>query len=208
MATKPRRIGLTGGIACGKSTVAAHFQRLGVDIIDADVIARQLVAPGQEALAEIRAQFGEDYFLADGGLDRVKLRRLIFADAQARQQIEALLHPRIRAEMETQADQASGRYCILCVPLLIEAGFSVMVERILVVDCTLAQQHQRLAHRDRLSAAEIARVLHAQCARAERLHHADDVISNNSSPAAVQNAVVQLHKYYLMWASQGRRTKA
>jgi dephospho-CoA kinase len=208
MAQSPRRIGLTGGIACGKSTVAAQFQRLGVSVIDADDIARQVVEPGENAWHKIRARFGSEFFLADERIDRAKLRRYIFTVPSARLDLEAIVHPDIRAAMETQAHQASGKYCILCVPLLIEAHLTDMVERILVVECSPQQQRLRLAQRDNLTTEEIDRILKAQCTHGQRLRYADDVLNNTAAAEVVQNAVTQLHERYLIWAGQGRRTKA
>jgi dephospho-CoA kinase len=172
------RVALTGGIASGKSTVADMFADLGVAIIDTDIIAREVVAPGQPALQEISERFGDGVIDATGNLDRRELRRLIFADDQARADLEAILHPRIGAETRRQADAAGGAYQIIVVPLLVGSPLREFVDRVLVVDCSEELQIQRLLARDAESVEQARRILAAQSSRAERLAIADVVIEN------------------------------
>ncbi len=172
------RVALTGGIASGKSTVADMFAELGVAIIDTDIIAREIVAPGQPALQEISERFGDGVIDATGNLDRRELRQLIFADDQARADLEAILHPRIGAETRRQADAAGGAYQIIVVPLLVGSPLVEFVDRVLVVDCSEELQIQRLLARDAESVEQARRILAAQSSRAERLAIADVVIEN------------------------------
>ncbi len=194
-------IGLTGGIASGKSTVAAHFAALGVPVIDADVIARELVAPGQPALADIIAEFGNGILQSDGSLNRAALRRRVFSDPAQRQRLEALLHPRIRAEMSRRRQALRAPYCILVIPLLLESQQAADVDRVLVVDSSEADQRRRLKARDGLEEAEMQGILAAQLGREARLAHADDIISNDADIAHLQAQVDALHQIYLSHAS-------
>ncbi len=193
----PLRIGLTGGIASGKSLVAEQFAALGIPIIDTDEIARAVVAPGEAALAEIRAQFGDKVFDATGRLDRRALRRRVFANAADRQALERILHPRIRARTLAAIAAAEGPYLIVVVPLLVESGFERLVDRVLVVDCPEAIQLERLRHRDRESAEGARQILAAQASREARLAVADDVIDNSGPVADTQAQVAALHRRYL-----------
>jgi dephospho-CoA kinase len=191
------RIGLTGGIASGKTTVAALFAELGVPVIDTDTIAREVVAPGRPALAEIVETFGTGVLAIDGQLDRGALRRLIFTDTARRRQLEAILHPRIRAETLARADACRGPYHIIVVPLLLETGFALLVDRVLVVDCPEPIQRARLAERDHESAEQIERMIGSQIARDARLQAADDVIDNAGSLTDTRRQVEALHRRYL-----------
>ncbi|EDN69111.1 Dephospho-CoA kinase [Beggiatoa sp. PS] len=194
----PLKIGLTGGIASGKTTVSQLFAKLGIPIIDADVIAHQLVEPGQPALNNIRKIFGPEIIDHEGQLNRAKLRQKIFADTEKRQQLEAILHPRIKKIMQTTAAQTqSSSYCILSIPLLLETQQKELVDRILVVDCSPELQHQRLQQRDKLSNEEIERIVNAQASREARLAIADDVIYNNSNFDNLQKQVFTLHNRFL-----------
>lgn len=194
-------IGLTGGIGCGKSAVAEIFARLGATLIDTDLIARQLTALGQPALTAIREQFGADYFLSDGNLDRARLRRLVFSDAAARKQLESLLHPLIRDEVSQSLRIVQTPYVIVAVPLLLETGaYREMVQRILVVDCGEEQQVERVMARNRLSEEEVRAIMASQIGRAERLRQADDIIDNHGDPNGLQQQVEQLHRRYLQLA--------
>jgi len=194
----PLKIGLTGGIASGKTTVSQLFAKLGTPIIDADVIAHQLVEPGQPALNNIRKIFGPEIIDHEGQLNRAKLRQKIFADTEKRQQLEAILHPRIKKIMQTTAAQTqSSSYCILSIPLLLETQQKELVDRILVVDCLPELQHQRLQQRDKLSDEEIERIVNAQASREARLAIADDVIYNNSNFDNLQKQVFTLHNRFL-----------
>lgn len=191
------RIGLTGGIGCGKSTVADLFAARGVPVIDADVIAREMVAPGQPAQAAIIAAFGSEILNAEGALDRVRLRERVFADSKQRLQLEAILHPRIRAEMTTRIATLNAPYVMLVIPLLFEAAQTDMVDRVLVVDVSPDVQRERVAARDAFSQQQIEAVLTAQLDREHRIERADDVIDNSGDLAALEQQVDTLHRKYL-----------
>jgi len=191
------RIGLTGGIASGKSTVAREFAALGVPVIDADEIARAVVTPGSGALGEIVAAFGADFVTASGELDRRRLRAHVFADAAARERLEAILHPRIRKAMLAASDAAGGPYQVLVVPLLVESGFDREVDRVLVVDCSEETQRRRLLERDAEDPARVEQILAAQADRATRRARADDVIGNDGDPERLRAQVEVLHRLYL-----------
>jgi len=195
--SRPLRVGLTGGIASGKSTVADMFADLGVPIVDTDVIAREVVAVGQPALEEIRAAFGSEVLTAEGSLDRAAMRKLVFGDDPARARLEAILHPRIRQQTDAQADAAGGVYQLIVVPLLVESPMRKDVDRVLVVDCDEARQIERLMQRDAESEEQARRILAAQASREERLAIADDVIANDGSPAETLEQVQALHRRYL-----------
>jgi len=192
----PFRIGLTGGIASGKSAVADLFSKLGVPIIDTDVIAREVVQPGQPALDEIRSRFGEHMIDAAGNLDRAALREAIFSDDQARLDLEAILHPRIGAETRRQAEAAEGAYQVIVVPLLTSSPLIRFVDRVLVVDCDEATQLQRLLARDSESIDQARRILAAQASREDRLRIADDVIDNDRGLRDLRRAVTALDREY------------
>ena len=190
------RVGLTGGIASGKSIVADMFADLSLPIIDTDIIARQIVMPGEPALAAIRTSFVNDVFNDDGTLDRSALRKLVFADAGQRRQLEAIMHPRIQQETIDQATAAGGDYQLIVVPLLTESPLKDLVDRILVVDCDQDIQMQRLLLRDEESQEQAQRILAAQASREERLTIADDVIYNDASLDATRSQVDTLHDTY------------
>jgi len=191
------RIGLTGGIASGKSLVADCFADLGIPVIDTDEIARVVVEPGQPALAEIRAQFGASLLTPDGRLDRSAMRQLVFDDAAQRQRLEAILHPRIRHETLERAQRAGGPYQVLVVPLLVESGFDQLTDRVLVIDCPRELQEARLLDRDSEDPARIARILATQLSREDRLRAADDVIDNSGTVEATLAHTEALHEHYL-----------
>ena len=197
---KPYRVGLTGGIASGKSTVADMFRDLGVPIIDTDVIAREVVEPGQPALREIRDMFGDHVLRADGTLDRAAMRQLVFSDDDARRCLEAILHPRIGQATLAQAEAAGGAYQIIVVPLLTGSALREQMDRVLVVDCDVETQVQRLLDRDAESEAQARRILGAQASREDRLAIADDVIDNSGSLDDTHAAVLALHQRYLEYA--------
>ncbi|MCC5795040.1 MAG: dephospho-CoA kinase [Chromatiales bacterium] len=192
----PLRVGLTGGIASGKSTVAARFAALGIPVIDTDLIARELVKPGEPALAEIRRAFGEGVIAPNGTLDRAALRGRIFRDAAARKQLDQILHPKIRAATLAAAAAADGPWQLIVVPLLFEAGFDELVDRVLVVDCPEAVQQERLMARDGESVESAARILAAQLPRAERLARADDVLGNAGTPGELDASIASLDARY------------
>lgn len=196
------RIGLTGGIASGKSAAAAAFAALGVTVIDADHIARELVTPGSPILEDVLAAFGERYRQADGHLDRKALGSRVFADADARRRLEAITHPAIRTELMTRAQDAAGPYVIVMVPLLVETGMIDLVDRVLVVDVSTEVQKQRLAARDGFDAQRIDQILAAQANRQDRLAAADDVIDNNGDLAHLKEQVLARHEAYLALAAE------
>lgn len=200
---KTFRVGLTGGIASGKSTVADMFAELGVPVIDTDVIARQVVEPGQPALAEIRQQFGGDVIAADGTLDRAAMRRAIFADDDARQQLEAILHPIIRDEAMRQSRAAGGDYQLIVVPLLVESPMRHAMDRILVVDCGVDVQIERLLERDAETESQARKIVAAQASREARLAIADDVVRNDGSLDETGQQVDALHAHYLALSANG-----
>lgn len=190
-------VGLTGGIGSGKSMVADCFVGHGVPVIDTDVIARDLTAPGGAALAQIRADFGDAVMRADGTLDRAVLRRRVFADAAARRHLEAILHPRIRQAVEAALAGMSAPYAVVVIPLLVETGgYRDLLDRVLVVDCPEDVQIARVMARNGLARDEVEAILAAQAGRAERLAVADDVILNTASPEALHAEVAALHQRY------------
>ncbi len=194
------RIGLTGGIASGKSTVARRFAELRVPVVDADEAARAVVAAGTPGLAAVLARFGHGMLAADGTLERRRLRDLVFADAAARGDLEAILHPLIRAEMQRREELSVGPYLVLAIPLLIESrvrGERGDVDRILVVDADEAEQIARLVRRDGSSPEQARAILAAQASRAERTAQADDLLPNFGSEAELRLAVDRLHERYL-----------
>jgi dephospho-CoA kinase len=191
------RIGLTGGIASGKTTVAERFSELGVAVIDADAAARSVVTPDQPAFAEIVQRFGPAVVASGGGLDRRELRTRVFSDPQARGDLEAILHPRIRAEMERLAAAAAGPYLIMAIPLLVEKAGQTRVDRVLVVDVPEQVQIERLMARDACSADQARAILASQASRAERLARADDVLNNGGAIAELRRGVDGLHERYL-----------
>lgn len=196
-------VALTGGIGSGKSTVADRFARLGVPIIDADVLARELTAPGEPALEAIRAAFGPGVIQPDGGLDRAALRRTVFADATARRRLEAILHPRIRARMLAWLGEIHAPYAVLVIPLLFETGQTDLADRILLVDLPEDEQIRRVRARSGLAETEIRRILASQTSRAVRLAGTDDQIDNSGDLAALETQVERLHRFYLGLAEAG-----
>ena len=196
----PLRIGLTGGIASGKSTVAELFAKLGAAVIDTDIIAREVVMPGQPALDEIRDTFGETVISADGSLSRSEMRKIVFADKNARRRLEAILHPRIQEETYRQSDRAGGDYQLIVIPLLVNSSLKSFIDRVLVVDCDEDTQIRRLLIRDAESEDQARRILAAQASREQRLAIADDVVRNNDDLAATRSQVAALHEIYLSLA--------
>ena len=203
----PLRIGLTGGIASGKSLVADMFAARGVPVIDTDVIARDVVQPGEPALQEIEQQFGADILDSDGRLDRRRLRELVFADDGKRRALEAILHPRIRAEAVRQSASAGGDYQIIVVPLLVESPMRRFMDRILVVDCSEQTQLERLLERDAETEEQARRMLAAQASRNTRLGIADDVLDNDGTKEEAAAQVEHLHRRYLELAKKKNRTR-
>ena len=195
--SRPFRIGLTGGIASGKSTVADLFAEHDVPIVDTDVIARQLVKPGMPALVEIRSAFGDDVFDSAGELDRASMRKIVFSDASRRADLESILHPRIRDEAIAQSNAANGPYQIIVVPLLVGSPMRDFMDRVLVVDCDEDTQLNRLLARDAENEDQARRILASQASRRDRLAIADDVITNNGDIENTRQQVDALHEQYL-----------
>jgi dephospho-CoA kinase len=192
-------IGLTGGVAAGKTEVTRRFEALGITIADADMAARAVVAPGSDGLARIVAHFGSGILLADGQIDRAALRERIFSSAQERQALEAITHPAIRELLRQTCEQAASPYAIAAIPLLTEAGGRQQypwLDRILVVDAPVAVQHARLMQRDGTTAELADRMIAAQASREERLALADDVVVNDGHPDHLQAEVERLDRIY------------
>jgi len=192
------RIGLTGGIGSGKSTVANYFAALGVPIIDSDVLAREVVNPGTSALKEIVAHFGTTILTKENHLDRAKLRKLIFNHAAEQKWLENLLHPLILQKMAEQIQALSAPYCILVIPLLLEK--QIPADRILVVDTSNDLQIQRTSQRDKINIKQVRAILQTQLTRTERCAQADDIIHNEGDLAELKQQVRALHEKYLRLA--------
>jgi len=197
-------VGLTGGIASGKTTVANLFAERGAVVIDTDQIARDVVEPGRPALARITAAFGPGVLDASGRLDRRGLRQIVFADPSKRRLLEEILHPAIRAELAAQAAAADGPYQIHVVPLLVESSRREGFDRILVVDCSPERQLARLLERDAETVAQAESIIAAQADREQRLQAADDVIRNDGTPDDLSRRVDELHQLYRTLASRNR----
>jgi dephospho-CoA kinase len=197
----PFCVGLTGGIGSGKSAVSGMFEALGAAVVDTDEISRSLTAPGGAAISEIRERFGPESIAADGGLDRERMRLLVFRDAASRARLEGILHPLIRSRTRDAIAAARGPYVVVVVPLLLETGACMeFIQRVLVVDCDEEVQVRRVMARSRLAAGEARRIMAAQLPRAERVRRADDVIHNEGSMEALRSQVEQLHGRYLALA--------
>ncbi len=200
--SRPLRIGLTGGIASGKTAVADLFAARGVPVLDTDQIARDVVEPGTPGLAEVVTAFGPDVLAADGRLDRRALRERVFARPDDRRRLEAILHPLIRAELERRSAAAGGPYQVFVIPLLVEGAGQTRVDRVLVVDCPEDTQLARLMARDGGTEAAARAILAAQASRAERLAIADDVIANTGTLAQLEPQVTKLDTRFRVLASQ------
>ena len=204
---KPYTVGLTGGIGSGKSAVAELFAKLGVTVVDSDEIAHELTQPGGAAIGPIRRAFGASLIGADGALDRARMRKLAFGDAAAKKKLEAILHPLIREESARRCERADSAYAILVVPLLVEGGIDrSRFARVLVVDCTEAQQIERVIRRSGLPESEVRDILAAQATREQRLAFADDVIDNSGAPEALEHQVSRLDRQYLTLAAKSKTT--
>ncbi len=194
------KIGLTGGIGSGKSTVTRLFADLGVPIIDMDIIAREVVMPGQPALDEIKALFGSEICTPDNELDRKKLRDIVFSDAVKRKQLEDIVHPRIRDRVKDLQAELDAPYCIIVIPLLLETEGQDRIDRILVVDTSIEEQIQRTMQRDKVSEDQVRKIIASQVDRQTRLDKADDIINNSGATAQLQAQVSKLHQQYLVLA--------
>ena len=204
----PLRIGLTGGIASGKTTVANFFAALGVTIVDTDLLSREVVTPGSPLLRQITDRFGTAVQSADGSLNRQELRQRVFADPEQRKWLEALLHPAIRALTDERCEAATGPYVMVAIPLLVETGGATRFDRVLVVDCDPAVQLARLMARDGSTREEAQSMLAAQASREARLAVANDVIRNDGDLAHLRDQVEKLHRQYVMAAETGLRTQS
>lgn len=198
-------VAVTGGVASGKSEVTRRFERLGIAVADADVAARSAVAVGTPGLAEVVAAFGQDVLGPDGALDRAAMRERVFADPAARRTLEQIVHPRVRALLQTQCEYASGPYAVVAIPLLTEGGGRASypwIDRIVVVDAPLEAQRERVMQRDGSSVALADHMIAAQATRAARLAIADDVIVNTGMLEALDEHVVALDRRYRLLAGQ------
>lgn len=195
-------VGVTGGIGSGKTTVTNAFMEHGIDVVDADVIARDVVAPGSAALAQIREHFGADILLSDGSLNRAELRQRIFADNAQKEWLNQLLHPLIRQRIEAQLKAATSPYCILSAPLLLENNLNRLCDRVLVVDVSEDTQVQRTTRRDNTSEEQVRAIMDAQLERQARFSAADDIITNDCSLAFTHKQVASLHQQYLRLANR------
>lgn len=200
---RPLVVGVTGGIASGKSTVCGLFAALGIPVIDADAIARELVAPGQPALEAIACEFGADILDEDGALRRDRLRAIIFEDAERRARLNEILHPRVYEEIQQRINRLNSVYCVVCIPLLAETGGRSVVKRVLVVDAPEELQVRRIVERDGVSVEQARAALTAQASRAERLSIADDVICNDRDTGHLRTEVQRLHDLYTHAAKSG-----
>jgi dephospho-CoA kinase len=196
-------VGLTGGIGCGKTTVADMFGALGASLVDTDAIAHALTAPHGAAMPAIVAEFGANFATPQGALDRARMRELVFTDPGARARLEAILHPRIREATAAAAALATGPYIIFVVPLLIESGtWRERVTRILAIDCSEATQVARVMARNNLSESQVRAIMAAQVTREQRLANADDVVVNDDGLDALRPQVERLHAFYLCEAAR------
>jgi dephospho-CoA kinase len=193
-------VGLTGGIGCGKSTVADLFSRHGVPVIDTDRISHDLTMSGGKAMSQIEKVFGREYLNADGSLNRDLMRTTVFSHSASRKNLEDILHPLIRQEVERQLDRMAASYAIVVIPLLVEKGdYDDLVQRVLVVDCSRDKQIARTLARSKISREEVQAILSTQASRQQRLDRADDVIANDGRPAELQAVIQALNeKYSLM----------
>lgn len=195
-------VALTGGIGSGKTTVANEFAKLGVPLVDADVIARQVVEPNTSALISIQQHFGQSVLNHDGTLNRGFLRTVVFSEPKEKAWLNALLHPLIQQETQKQLQQVNYPYVLWVVPLLIENKISHLADRVLVVDVTKEEQIERTIRRDDTSLEHVINILNAQVSREERLSYADDIITNHTDDTELPNRVAELHKQYLALAAQ------
>jgi dephospho-CoA kinase len=195
------KIGLTGGIGSGKSTVCRLFSELGAPIIDADIIARQLVEPNSPALKKLVRQFGKNILNPDQSLNRAYLRDLVFSDKSKKAQLDQLMHPLIYDEIEKQVRELDSRYCIIAIPLLLETQQMQRVDRIVVVDCNADTQLLRVVSRDHLKPEQVLNIIASQMPRQQRLSFADDVIDNSGSPVQLAEQIKRLHNSYNLLAT-------
>jgi len=191
------KVGLTGGIGCGKTTVAKVFAQLNIPVVDADEIAHRLVEKGQPALDQIQQEFGTDILNPDGALNRKKLSERIFSDLKQKQKLESILHPLIYKTIQSEIEQLNAPYCILCIPLLFETDMVHFVDRVLVVDCPVEMQIERVKNRDHLPIERIQSIINNQISRESRKEKADDLIDNSVTNYRLAEQVKKLHNLYL-----------
>jgi dephospho-CoA kinase len=194
-------VGVSGGIGSGKTTVTNIFSRLGVEVVDADVIAREVVSVGTPGLNAIVKKFGQQIVSESGELNRSSLRQLVFSQPELKEWLNRLLHPLIREQMQQQTQSAKSVYCILSVPLLVENNLIKSVDRVLIVDVSEATQLQRTIRRDNSNEQQISAIMRAQASREQRLAVADDVVLNEGSPIELLEKVTELHQFYLKLAA-------
>lgn len=197
------KIGLTGGIGSGKSRAAQLFAGFDLPIIDADLIAHRLSQPDQSAFQKIVQYFGGEIINSDGSLNRGKLRAIVFSEPEKKRQLESVLHPLVYAEIATQISQLNAAYCIICIPLLVETYTMnpLKLDRVLVVDCPVELQIERVKNRSRLNDSQIHAIIAAQASRQQRLAVADDIIDNSKSAKHLAEQVKNLHNSYLLLSS-------
>ena len=200
------KIGLTGGIGCGKTTASKLFEQLNIPVIDADTIAHQLVEVGQPALSEIVLAFGSDILNIDGSLNRKKLSQLIFSDSLQKQKLEAILHPKIYQAIQAAVKALDSPYCIISIPLLFETNMIALVNRILVIDCPVESQIERVQKRDGLPLAQIQAIIDSQVSRTYRRTHAQDLIDTSIANDKLAETVKRLHNSYLSLSTSQDKT--
>ena len=191
------KIGLTGGIGCGKTTAANLFIELGIPVIDADVIAHTLVNKGQPALGQIEKTFGSTIINENGALNRKKLGEIVLSNPHKKKQLESILHPLVYDELQRQLELLDAPYAILCIPLLLETNMQHLVDRVLVIDCPVAVQFERIKRRDQLTDERIYSIIDAQVSRQHRLLSANDVIFNSGSASKLAEQIKKLHNLYI-----------
>ncbi len=195
------KIGLTGGIGSGKSTVCRLFAEFGVPIVDADLIARQLVEPGQPALALIVTSFGSQMLNQDGSLNRARLRDAVFTDADKKRELDGIMHPLVYAQIAAEVNALTADYCVIAVPLLLESKNPYAVDRVLLIDCPVDVQIARVIARDKLTRQQVQAIIDSQMSRPERLSKAHDVIENVAGPEQLAEQVKRLHNSYILLAT-------
>lgn len=197
------KIGLTGGIGCGKTTVSRLFEHYGIPTIDADLIAHQVVAIGQPALQQIVNTFGAQSLNDDGSLNRVYIRELVFTQPEEKQKLEAIIHPLVFATIKTQVSRLNSAYCLISIPLLFETQKTQQVDRVLVIDCSMETQQTRVMARDGLTIERVQSIINTQVSRDYRLQHANDIILNDQNAATLAPQVETLHNFYLSLCISG-----
>lgn len=196
------RIGITGGIGSGKTTVANLFARQGIPVIDSDVIARSLLAPGEDSYNKVVNNYGESILRPDKSIDRTKLKNLVFSNKHSKKKLEEILHPEVRKRIVSEINKLTSSYCIIVVPLLIEAGFLDLVDRVLVIITDKELQISRVVERDGMSREEIIKIINSQSTNQEKLEIADDVINNDEDNHSLIRQVEGLHKKYMALSLQ------